>query len=112
MPKRRGLEAKPRNYLKPGDAWPHGDLVVPGNPDADVPGVVYFARYLAQRLEQTLEEQAKTKYKAAKDASISRQTINNILTGDTWADLPTIYRLEVALEHRLWHNQDFRRSWQ
>ena len=112
VPKRPGLKSKPRDYLKPGDDWPHGDLVVADDPDAEVPGVAYFVRYLAQRLEETLEGQATTKYKAAKDAGISRQTISNILTGDTWPNLTTIYRLEVALEHRLWHNQDFRRPWQ
>ena len=47
-----------------------------------------------------------TAYKLAKEAGVSRQTITNILTGPTWSDLPTIYRLETALQDRLWVNED------
>ena len=112
MPARPGLEATPRDYLKPGNDWPDGDLEVPGDPKAVVPGVAYFARYLAQRLRDALKETGKTKYRIAKDAGIHRQTVANILNGKSWPNLTTIYRLEVALEHRLWHNEDFRRSWQ
>lgn len=112
MPSLPGLEAKPRDYLKAGDDWPDGDLEVPDDPTAAVPGVARFARYLAQRLRDALKESGKTKYRIAKDAGIHRQTVTNILNGDTWPNLTTIYRLEVALEHRLWHNEDFRRAWQ
>ena len=112
MPSLPGLEAKPRDYLKPGTGWPDGDLEVPNDPEAVVPGVARFARYLAQRLRDALQESGKTKYRIAKDAGIHRQTVTNILNGDTWPNLTTIYRLEVALEHRLWHNEDFRRPWQ
>ena len=112
MPTRPGLEAAPRDYLKPGAVWPDGDLEVPGDPKAAVPGVASFARYLAQRLRDALKKTGKTKYRIAKDAGIHRQTVTNILEGESWPNLTTIYRLEVALEHRLWYNDDFRRPWQ
>ena len=112
MPARPGLEAAPRDYLKPGDVWPDGDLEVPGDPEAAVPGVASFARYLAQRLRDALKKTGKTKYRIAKDAGIHRQTVTNILEGESWPNLTTIYRLEVALKHRLWYNDDFRRPWQ
>jgi transcriptional regulator with XRE-family HTH domain len=71
-----------------------------------------FAKYLAQRLRDALEESGKTKYRIAKDAGIHRQTVTNILNGDTWPNLTTIYRPGIALEHRLSHNEDFRHRWQ
>ena len=112
VPPRRGLETRPRDYLKPGGAdWPDGDLEIPGDLDAEVPGVVHFVRYFAQRLKEALEQSGKSKYRVAKDAGIHPTTVTNIINGEHWPNLTTIYRLEVALEHRLWHNQDFRRPW-
>ena len=74
--------------------------------------MVHFVRYFAQRLKEALEETGKSRYKVAKDAGIHPSTITNIINGKHWPNLTTIYRLEVALEHRLWYNQDFRRPWQ
>ena len=42
----------------------------------------------------------------AEDANLSTQTVFNLLEGKTWGDLPSIYRLEVALGARLWINYD------
>ena len=33
---------------------------------------------------------------------ISRQTVRNILRGETWIDLPTLYRIEQNLNVTLW----------
>ena len=113
MPPRPGLETHPRDYHKAGSKpWPDGDLEIPGDPDAEVPGVVEFVRYFAQRLKEALEESGKSRYRVAKDAGIHPTTVTNIINGEHWPNLTTIYRLEVSLEHRLWHNQDFRRPWQ
>lgn len=49
---------------------------------------------------------APSAYALAEEAGISRQTITNILQGTTLGDLPTIYRLEVALKDHLWINED------
>ena len=38
----------------------------------------------------------------ARDAGIDRQTLINILNGDTWCDAPTIYRLEKSFKVHLW----------
>ena len=102
MPTRRNLKAQPRMYLKdPNEKWLEGDLV------GDAPQVAHFARKVAQRLRDRLaEDDAPTAYAAAQAADISRQTVANILEGNTWSDLPTIYRLEVAVKHRLWFNED------
>ena len=42
----------------------------------------------------------------AEEANLSTQTVFNLLQGKTWGDLPSIYRLEVALRARLWVNPD------
>ena len=113
MPPRPGLETHPRDYLKAGGKdWPDGDLEIPGDPSAEVPGVVHFVRYFAQRLKGALKDTGKSRYKVAKDAGIHPTTVTNIINGKHWPNLSTIYRLEVALEHRLWYNQDFQRTWQ
>ena len=43
-----------------------------------------------------------TPAQAAREAGISRQTVRNILRGETWMDLPTLYRLEQYLPVKLW----------
>ena len=102
MPKRRGLSSQPWHYLRvlKQERWPEGALL----PSA--PGVAHFSKAVAQRLKDKLANSDWTAYKLAKAAGISRQTITNILTGATWSDLPTIYRLETALQDRLWVNED------
>ena len=70
------------------------------------PGAARFCKAVAQRLKDGLAASDWTACELAQEAGISRQTITNILTGATWSDLPTIYRLEVALQERLWINED------
>ena len=40
--------------------------------------------------------------KIAHKAKVSRQAVRNILRGETWIDLPTLYRIEKSLGHKLW----------
>ena len=102
MPARRGLLPQPWRYLTVGNQakWPQGALW------RDAPMAAYFTRAVARRLKAILKDDGWTVYRLAKEAGVSRQTIANILTGATWSDLPTIYRLEVALQQRLWINED------
>ena len=105
MPKRRGLESQPWLYLKNSKKpnWPEGDL------EDKAPEVAHFAKGVAQRLKDLLaEDDIWTAYSLAKEADVSRQTVTNILQGETWTDLPTIYRLEVALGRQLWVNDDIK----
>lgn len=81
--------------------WPEGTL------KKGTPQTAHFIKAVAQRLKDKLaEEDAPSAYALAEEAGISRQTITNILQGTTWGDLPTIYRLEVALQDHLWVNDD------
>ena len=105
MPTRRGLDAHPRMYLKnPKAEWTEGTL------KKNAPKAAHFAQEVAKRLKTRLaEDSAPTMYAAAKAADMSRQTVADILEGRTWGDLPTIYRLEVAVQRRLWFNEDIPR---
>ncbi len=55
---------------------------------------------IAQRLEDACT--GKSKRSVAKAADLDTQTVINILNGDTWCEVPTIYRLEKALKTNLW----------
>lgn len=103
MPKRRDLTAQPYVYLRGSRKkdWPEGTLI------KSAPQAAHFIKAVAQRLKDKLaEDDAPSAYALAEAAGISRQAISNILQGTTWSDLPTIYRLEVALQQRLWINED------
>ena len=94
MPTRRNLEAHPNQYLAPGGTWPDGPLQEPVKPEAE------FVMKIARRLRDHCKNQSRRS--VARQAGIDTQTVINILNGDTWCDVPTIYRLESALQTHLW----------
>ena len=117
-PSRRGVRAERYcRCLCPADAASRPSHATISSPAGNGPGVPSskapplsptFAKQVAERLASKLgEEHTPTRYAVAKEADISRQTLANVLDGRTWADLPTIYRLEVALKHQLWRNDDY-----
>ena len=103
MPSRRGLRSRPRDYLRPEGSWPEGPF------DAGTPREAFFAAGVARRLRDLCDEAGAhgvTVTAVAERANLSTQTVFNLLEGRTWGDLPSIYRLEVALSAALWHNRD------
>lgn len=83
--------------------WPLGPF------DDGAPREALFAVGVARRLRVLCEEAAArgvTVTAVAGRANLSVQTVFNLLEGKTWGDLPSIYRLEVALGAVLWHNRD------
>lgn len=98
MARRRSLASQPRDYLASGDdVWPDGDLV------EDAPATAHFAKKLAQRLRAGCGGEGTPSIHAiAKRADINPQTISNLLNGKTWGELPTIFRVEAALNYELW----------
>ena len=102
MPSRRDLLTRPRDYLLSIGKWPHGPF------KANPPYELLFFVELSKRLNDLCydEEHPTTITAIAKDANLSVQTVFNVLEGRTWSDLPTIYRLEVALNAPLWQNPD------
>lgn len=103
VPARRDLRSRPRDYLSAGGVWPAGPF------DEHTPREALFAISVARRLRDLCDEIAArgvTVTDVAGRANLSAQTVFNLLEGKTWGDLPSIYRLEVALGAVLWHNCD------
>lgn len=102
MPARRNLKTSPRDYVLARGKWPHGPFW------ARAPDELHFFVALAKRLRGLCDDEDRntTITAVARDADLSPQTVFNLLEGKTWGDLPTIYRLEVALNARLWRNND------
>lgn len=102
MPARRNLETRPLDYMLSRGKWPHGPF------RQRAPDEFFFFLELAKSLRQLCEDQDRdtTITAVARDADLSPQTVFNLIEGKTWGDLPTIYRLEVALNARLWRNND------
>lgn len=92
--RRRGLLAHPRDYLAEGESWPYGRLV------RNAPPVARLARALARRLHKA--KAGDSVRSVAKAAEVSPQAVLNLLNGTTWGDLPTIARIEAALDADLW----------
>ena len=106
MPRRRGLQPCPIDYLAPGQEWPDGDLL------ADAPDVAKFVQKLVQRLnKECSSDQTPSVYAVAKKANINSQTVFNLLSGKTWGDLPIIYKLEAAIAHNLWTHDHLPEGW-
>ena len=55
---------------------------------------------IARRLKAACKNQSERS--VARDAGMDPQTVINIIKGATWCEVPTIYRLEKALQIRLW----------
>ena len=103
VPARRGLRSRPCDYVSSGGVWPLGPF------DDGAPREALFAVGVARRLQVLCDEAAArgvTVTAVAGRANLSVQTVFNLLEGKTWGDLPSIYRLEVALGAVLWHNRD------
>ncbi len=63
-------------------------------PEAD------FLMEIARRLKNACENRSERS--VAREADLDKKTITNILRGATWCEVPTIYRLETALQTHLW----------
>ena len=114
MPRRRGLELRPRDYVAAGQTWPYGTL------KKDTPGVVFFAQSIVKQIEDELERDKKkdkkldkklTVKQLAEDAKVSMQTVYDFLNGDSWGTLTLIYSLERALQQPLWSKDHLSPKW-
>ena len=114
MPRRRGLELRPRDYVAAGETWPYGTL------KKGTPGVVFFAQSIAQKIKNELKNDKKKDKKLdekltvkmiAEDADVSMQTVYNFLNGDRWGTLTLIYSLERALQQSLWSRDHLSPKW-
>ena len=85
---------RPRDHLANGHHWPDGELK-PGTPPH-----VHFTKQLAAELQDICNQ--KTLTKVADDTGYDKEAINEFLTGETWADIEFIFRVEQALNTKLW----------
>lgn len=90
----RPKRLKPIEYLDDPSTWPEGPYI------EGYPLELRLSVHLAKRLQAAIE--GKDKEYIAYLCDISEQTIDNIAKGRSWGDLPTIARLEMALQRRLW----------
>ena len=102
VPKRLNTLDLPRSYVLSRGKWPRGPFKVRS------PDELYFYVGIVQRLidlcEQAKRTEGRTVTAIARDADLSPQTVFNVLEGKSWCELPTIFRLEVALNAPLWHH--------
>ena len=95
MAARRDLKATPKAYLLDETTWPEGPLKEP-KPEVE------FLMEIARRLKEQVD--ATSNRAVARAAGIDPQTVINIIKGDTWCEVPTIFRLEKGLQIGLWPN--------
>ena len=93
MAARRDLKATPKAYLIDETAWPEGPLTEP-KPEVE------FLMEIARRLKAQID--ATSNRAVARAAGIDPQTVINIIKGDTWCEVPTIFHLEKGLQISLW----------
>ena len=93
-PRGLGLN-RPCDYVTTGD-WPHARLATSrvGVVEAAV------AQELARRLVAALN--GRSLREVARSADVAHTTLAAIVRGERWAELPTIVRLERALDADLW----------
>ena len=98
MPRRTGLKPHPCCYLASGD-WLYGPLVP--NP----PREARLAQKISQEFCRAYKARGYTIREAAQEAGISETAVFNLRHGKTWADLPTIARIEMNFKIKLWVSQ-------
>jgi hypothetical protein len=97
---RRNSSGAPRDAVGDGGSWP--DDPMPGGApagDGSAAACVAAAK-IAERLQIALE--GRTVAGVAREADVARSTIYDILAGNTWPDIVTLFKLEKSLKVRLW----------
>ena len=94
--KRLGLESQPRDYLKPGQEWPDGQLV------DDAPPEAYLARSISRKFREVLNTRELSVVKASEKLGMSTHTIHDLLNGKSWARFSVIARIEHRFNVALW----------
>ena len=90
MPLRKGIDGPPNVYLTDGQ-WPYGTVRDP---------LAGYAQTLARNLGEAIGERSLRS--VATSAGVDHTTISAVLTGERWADMITVARLEIALGTKLW----------
>ena len=76
----------------------------------EIPDLIPFGA-LIQACEHKKAREGKGIPDIAWDAKLTNQTVYNIMQGKSWCELPTIYRVERALNAPLWHHEHITRPY-
>lgn len=96
MGTRLGLEPRPNCYLAEGEKWPHGELVENAPPQA------HLALAVSRRFHRLIEPHDWKIRKISEKAGISTHAVYDPLKGNSWGTLPTIARIEMRFDTRIW----------
>ena len=96
MPKRYDLDQRPNEWLRDGEKWPDGKL------DPEAPDIAFLVREVSRRLREALDEKGWNLETAARECFVSQHAMWDLLKGNGWGTLPTIGRIETALDKPLW----------
>jgi hypothetical protein len=94
VPSRPKRPPYPAACLRDGETWPDGKLKRDAPPEAKV------SASISRRLREAMGDRSARD--VARSASISPQTVLNLLNGRSWGDVLTVARLERALNVTLW----------
>ena len=95
MPPRKELRTNPKDYLAAGGTWPGDDL------EEDAPPEAFILQEISKEFSEAIKARG-SEAKFARKAKVSRQAVRNILRGETWIDVPTLYRIEQGLGKKIW----------
>lgn len=93
---RRGLDAAPADYVRPGSNLPWTDAAL----REDAPPAARAVQKLVRNLHVAM--QGRSGREVARLADVGHTTLLGLLRGDRWPDMATIVKLEYALEADLW----------
>ena len=91
------LGSMPRAHLRPGHAWPDGELERGAPPEARL------VQQIVVRLEKVMSDNDDLAItEVAEISGVNKSSISVLLRGETWGTLPVIARLERILNVELW----------
>ena len=99
MPARPNLKPRPSGYLAEDETWPDGRLKKGAPPEA------VLAQQVARVFKRAIDAAGHSPREAAKKAEIALSTVQALLSGQSWATLPTLAIIERKYNIRLWVNQ-------
>lgn len=87
----------PRSHMRYPERWPHSPLRTEGDPCAA--GIQIIAAKLTSALDNRGEISLR---ELSRVSGVNRQAISELLSGQSWPDVLTVFRLETALDVALW----------
>lgn len=90
MPRRSGIIGPPNSYVD--GSWLDGEV--------KGPEAVGYAQEISRRLVAVIGDRSLRE--VARGAGLDHTTVSAIISGERWADLVTLAKLETVLQVRLW----------